>query len=208
MSELTAAGPVRRTGRDTREQIQQIALSLFTTQGYEATSMREIADEASIRKASLYYHFKGKEDILRSLFEQRSNEADELIGWIEAQSRTPELAKVAVLRWVDSFSADKLRGIRFLAVNPLIMRAFDSDSGDRIGERLTRLADVIAELLPDPNPVKVLQLRMALLSINAAVAAASRTPFTDDEILAAAREHAVTVIDELVPPVGRVDDEQ
>ena len=200
MSEETVAEPVRRTNGNTREQILRIARDLFTTKGYEATSMREIADETGIRKASLYYHFKGKDDILRSLFEQRSNEAEDLLEWITAQRPTPELAKAAVLRWVDSFSADKLRGIRFLAANPLIVRGFESDSSDRIGQTLSTLADTIAGLLPQRSAVKALQLRMALLSINAAVAAASHTPFTDDDILAAAREHAVTVIDALAPP--------
>lgn len=33
--------------------------------------MRQVAEALDIKKASLYYHFAGKEDILRSLFDQR-----------------------------------------------------------------------------------------------------------------------------------------
>jgi len=56
-----------RSGEDTRAAIQRIALELFTAKGYEPTSMREIADALGIRKASLYYHFAGKDDLLIEL---------------------------------------------------------------------------------------------------------------------------------------------
>src|SRR3954454_6889801 len=120
MEDSTAAKVVRRSGPNTRAAIQRVALELFTTKGYEATSLRAIADELGIQKPSLYYHFKGKEDILRALFDERGDEAEQLLQWIEEQPQTPELVKAAVLRWVETFSADKLRGIRFLSANPIL----------------------------------------------------------------------------------------
>jgi AcrR family transcriptional regulator len=51
----------------TRQRILWIALDLFTTQGYDKTSMREIAERMGFSKAALYYHFAGKEDILMAL---------------------------------------------------------------------------------------------------------------------------------------------
>jgi AcrR family transcriptional regulator len=190
----------RRSGGDTRAAIQHTALELFTSKGYEATSMREIADDLGIKKASLYYHFKGKEDILNSLFERRGDEADELLGWVRRQPMSPELVRTVVLRWVESFSADKLRGIRFLAANPLIMRSYEETTDNRIGSALSSLVDALAELLPNPSPANVLQLRMALLSINAAVDAANGTPLSDEDIVAAARAHASSVIDGILQP--------
>ncbi|WP_371400632.1 hypothetical protein OHA10_21870 [Kribbella sp. NBC_00662] len=44
----------------------------------------------------------------------------------------------------------------------------------------------------------MLQLRMAMLSINAAVDAATLTPFTDEEILAAANTNATALVDALL----------
>jgi AcrR family transcriptional regulator len=52
---------------DTRTRIQRIALELFTENGYEATSLREIAERLGFTKAALYYHFEKKEDILLAL---------------------------------------------------------------------------------------------------------------------------------------------
>jgi AcrR family transcriptional regulator len=66
------SGPAapRRPGRprgSTRERILDIALELFNEQGYDKTSLREIADRLGTTKAALYYHFERKEDILFAL---------------------------------------------------------------------------------------------------------------------------------------------
>ncbi len=58
----------RRRG-DTRQRIQDVALELFAEQGYEKTSLREIAERLDVTKAALYYHFKTKEEILVSIFD-------------------------------------------------------------------------------------------------------------------------------------------
>jgi AcrR family transcriptional regulator len=52
---------------NTRQRILDVALDLFTEQGYDGTSLREIAAQLSVTKAALYYHFESKEDILRAL---------------------------------------------------------------------------------------------------------------------------------------------
>jgi AcrR family transcriptional regulator len=49
-----------RRHHDTRARIQQVALELFAEQGYDKTSLREIAERLDVTKAALYYHFKSK----------------------------------------------------------------------------------------------------------------------------------------------------
>jgi len=51
----------------TRERILDVALELFTEQGYDKTSLRQIADRLGVTKAALYYHFERKEDIFLEL---------------------------------------------------------------------------------------------------------------------------------------------
>jgi AcrR family transcriptional regulator len=51
----------------TRERILDIALELFTEQGYDKTSLRQIAERLGYSKAAIYYHFASKEDILLAL---------------------------------------------------------------------------------------------------------------------------------------------
>ena len=57
-----AAEPV-----DTRERILDVALDLFTEQGFDGTSLRQIAEQLGVTKAALYYHFESKDDILMAL---------------------------------------------------------------------------------------------------------------------------------------------
>lgn len=52
---------------NTKQEILDASLNLFSTQGYEATSMSQIAEAVGIRKASLYSHFASKQEILDSL---------------------------------------------------------------------------------------------------------------------------------------------
>jgi AcrR family transcriptional regulator len=51
----------------TRERILDVALDLFLAQGYDGTSLRQLAEQLGVTKAALYYHFESKEDILRAL---------------------------------------------------------------------------------------------------------------------------------------------
>lgn len=198
MSERQDVG-VRGRGARTREAAQRVALRLFTEQGYEATSLRQIADELGINKASLYYHFDGKEAIVQSLLDQRGDEVEELLAWVAEQPASPTLLADAVLRWVDSFTAEKLQGIRFLAANPRLLAGTAGDGEEpRVGAGLSRLADELSKLLPERTPENVVVLRMALLSINAAVQASASTGTPDDAVIAAARRAARILTDALL----------
>ena len=53
----------------TKQRILDAALELFSTQGFEATSIAQIADAVGVRKASLYSHFDSKQDILDRLID-------------------------------------------------------------------------------------------------------------------------------------------
>ena len=54
---------------NTRDEILKAALGLFSVNGYEATSISQIADAVGIRKASLYSHFSSKQEILDNVVE-------------------------------------------------------------------------------------------------------------------------------------------
>ena len=62
---------------NTRNQILNVALDLFSIKGYEATSISQIADVIGIRKASLYNHFASKQDILDTLVDELTKEYDQ-----------------------------------------------------------------------------------------------------------------------------------
>ncbi|MDW3925758.1 TetR/AcrR family transcriptional regulator [Staphylococcus saprophyticus] len=49
-----------------KEQIIENAISLFSENGYEGTTLNQIASSVDIKKASLYYHYANKDEIYRS----------------------------------------------------------------------------------------------------------------------------------------------
>ena len=55
---------------NTRQEILEASLELFSVQGFEATSISQIADAVGIRKASLYSHFESKQAILDALLKE------------------------------------------------------------------------------------------------------------------------------------------
>jgi len=68
----TAARPPAGAARhpdegDTRERILDVALDLFIEQGYDKTSLRQIAEPLGFTQAAIYYHFAAKQDILIAL---------------------------------------------------------------------------------------------------------------------------------------------
>jgi AcrR family transcriptional regulator len=78
----------------TKDRILDVACDLFSEQGYDGTSLREIAERLGITKAALYYHFTSKTEILRALLEpairlqaeliERLDAASDLEGWADA----------------------------------------------------------------------------------------------------------------------------
>ncbi len=68
-----AARPARPApsgvGGQTRLQILQAALSLFSERGFSATTVKAIAARCGLTDAALYYHFRSKAEILESLAE-------------------------------------------------------------------------------------------------------------------------------------------
>jgi AcrR family transcriptional regulator len=55
-------------GSITKDRIFQTALEIFAHHGFEGARMEKIAAEVGINKASLYFHFKSKEEIFQELF--------------------------------------------------------------------------------------------------------------------------------------------
>ena len=55
---------------NTKQEILEASLELFSVQGFEATSISQIANAVGVRKASLYSHFGSKQAILDALVQE------------------------------------------------------------------------------------------------------------------------------------------
>ena len=60
-----------RRGAQTRQQILDSSLRLFSQRGFASTTVRDIAREVGITDAAIYYHFDSKRELLEALVEER-----------------------------------------------------------------------------------------------------------------------------------------
>jgi AcrR family transcriptional regulator len=155
------AGHDARHRSDTRARIQQVALELFAEQGYDKTSLREIAERLDVTKAALYYHFKSKEDIVRSLVEDYFGQLDALIAWAKAQPRTAQTRREILGRYV-RIVADGSAVFRMLHHNQAALNtlAGAKERGDLFRERMTGLIEALTE--PGAEMEERLRAAMAL----------------------------------------------
>jgi AcrR family transcriptional regulator len=159
----TGTGSTGRSRRgDTRQRIQDVALELFAEQGYEKTSLREIAEHLDVTKAALYYHFKTKEDIVISIFQDLTRPVDELIAWAEEQPRTLE-AKKEILRRYHEALIGAAPLFRFMQENQATVR--ELSIGDRFKERMITLTSLMQE--PDASMTDQVRCISALFTMHA-----------------------------------------
>ena len=105
---------------NTKKEILNAALDLFSTQGYEATSISQIASAVGIRKASLYSHFENKQAILDTLVQKVLEQYEEhslfaRADWEKDTGSLPQTSDDAV---------QMIQGqIRYILHDPAISRA-------------------------------------------------------------------------------------
>lgn len=151
---------------DTRSRIQAVALELFTEQGYEKTSLREIAERLGVTKAALYYHFKSKDDIVHSFVADRIERLDRLIDWSLEQSPDVTGRRAMLRRYSEEFFGNEGRTVmRFFEQNQTVLR--NLSSGQMMRDRLLRMADVLAR--PDPTPAGQLRAALALFAVHSSL---------------------------------------
>ena len=156
MSEATKVAHARA---DTRERIQSVALELFAEQGYDKTSLREIAERLDVTKAALYYHFKSKEDIVTSLVEDYFGQIDELVSWGRTQPKTPE-SRAEVLRRYYAIVAGAGEVFRMLQHNQASVNSLAA--AKHRSELFRERMDALVSLLTEPDPPLASQLRAAV----------------------------------------------
>lgn len=71
---------------ETRDTILQVARRLFIQQGYTATSIRQIAEEAGIGKATIYHHFPDKQAVILALLKDTMDRQVDLLDAIRAET--------------------------------------------------------------------------------------------------------------------------
>ncbi|WP_441245444.1 TetR/AcrR family transcriptional regulator [Kitasatospora sp. McL0602] len=148
---------------DTRARIIDVALELFAAQGYEKTSLREIADRLGVTKAALYYHFKTKDDIVHGIVQSMAAPIDEAIAWGEGKDWSPELRDELVRRFAEGM-AERAPLLRFFHENQPALR--ESPAGLEFKARMLAMIRLVHG--PDADFRDKLRATMSLFAINSA----------------------------------------
>lgn len=140
--------------QDKRREILDAAELVFTTRGFTAARMDDIADTAGVAKGTLYLYFSSKQELFVSLLEERTQEyVNTLSGWLEHAHSLSEFIHISV----------KLRGQLFVKNQRLAesmshsVPDFPKDLQRRVWDLRRALEqptkDALARLLPRDFPV-------------------------------------------------------
>ena len=150
------AGSTPRT--DTRSRVQKVALELFAEQGYEKTSLREIAERLCVTKAALYYHFKSKEDIVHSFTEDYFTRLDAVIAWGREQPASAHTAHEVLDRYI-TIVLEGSEVFRFLERNQASLN--ESEHGKHRFEQFRPRLNALIEIITGPDAPPRSRVRVA-----------------------------------------------
>jgi AcrR family transcriptional regulator len=85
-------------GQQTRSQILEAALALFRERGYEATTMRAIAEAAGVAVGNAYYYFRSKELLIQEFYRRTHREHLAACAGVLASERNFKPRLLGVMR--------------------------------------------------------------------------------------------------------------
>ena len=185
----TMDGTKQQRRGNTRQRIQDVALELFAEQGYEKTSLREIAEQLEVTKAALYYHFKTKEEILVGIFEDLARPMDDLIEWGRRQPHSLE-TKQEVLRRYSEALHNAAPLFRFMQENQAAIR--ELSIGERFKDRMLQMRDIIRD--PDSALTDQVRCMSALFTMHAGMFVMSEVQGDPEEKRKAILEVAIDLV--------------
>src|SRR3954466_5055951 len=79
-----------------REELMRVAARLFAEQGYQGTSLADLAEELGIQKPSLYHHIASKEDLLWEVAVEGARAFHEALDAVPAGAQAAERIRLAL----------------------------------------------------------------------------------------------------------------
>jgi len=129
---------MRRTkeeAAETRKALLDAALKVFSKQGYAATKLEDIAQQAGVTRGAIYWHFGSKVELYNVLVNETWKLIDEMIdraveeggtaieiirrimvGWITSFESNPRLRAVAELTWFKTENMPELEEAYWLKI--------------------------------------------------------------------------------------------
>lgn len=154
----------------TREALLEAAARLFDAQGYSATSIADIAEEAGYTTGALYSNFSSKEDLFLSLLERQvAEEMAELRRTLSAEKDERARLELVGAWYVSGAGRGRLR-TRALAEIALGARSGEA-THERLRQQRAMLHEAVTDLLRQQESELGIRFRMPTPALATAVMA-------------------------------------
>ncbi|GAB3948303.1 hypothetical protein GCM10029976_079190 [Kribbella albertanoniae] len=165
--------------RDTKAAIHRAALDLFSAQGYEKTSLREIAEQVGITKASLYYHYSSKQELLRAIIGTFVDDLRQVMARAEGLEWSREAEQELLSAYLDVVVKHRRTGPTLIRDIGAVLAAIDEDL-----EGLIATSRAFQHWLAGPDSTVANRLRAAaaIEALSSAMSADLPPEFSDAEI--------------------------
>jgi AcrR family transcriptional regulator len=167
-------------GGGTKQAIRDAAVQLFAAKGFEQTSLREVADVVGITKASLYYHYASKLDLLLAIIDPIIDHMRDIVDDIEAVPYNDEGIRAVLRTYLRGMIRHRDAGALCVRDTAAIVNA--------IADRYPDLMEPTRELrhwLAGPNATQKSQLRAAaaIEVLGVALLSSELAPGATDEMV-------------------------
>jgi AcrR family transcriptional regulator len=138
----------------TKEGILEAAAKIFSEKGYNATSMQDIADAVHLKKASLYYHFSSKQEILVDILDNALDLINNHLEQVLAQSLSPdEKIRQAMVSYFQTIAENQ----NLAAVLLMEMKSLDPELKDRQVSQREKFEGIWRDLIVEGRQTKIFE---------------------------------------------------
>ncbi|MFC9893031.1 TetR/AcrR family transcriptional regulator [Nocardia sp. NPDC127579] len=189
--EITVTAESVSAGRSTKLAIRDAAVELFGSKGFEQTSLREVADAVGITKASLYYHYPSKLDLLVAIIDPIVAHMRDVAADIETVPHTPEGVRTVLTNYIRGILAHRDVGAMCVRDTVAIVNAMADRNPD-----LFQFSRALGDWLAGPNPSAEAKLRAsaALQVLEVALFSGELAPDADEELIESTLLDAATCV--------------
>ena len=194
---------VKRRTAQTRAEIVDAAIGLFAVQGFDATSMEQVADAAGVSRRTVYRYFPTKDDLVFESPRQWLAVLNETLDTRTPEESTRDVfgrALLDVARFIESNRATVVAQFSILAASPALMSRHGRSDAEWTARYLELLGpDVAGET---DGPLLATVAAMALVAAQNALVAVWATSRPDVDLLAMTQT-MLDQTDSLWPPASR-----
>ncbi|MEV0249987.1 TetR/AcrR family transcriptional regulator [Nocardia sp. NPDC050712] len=187
----TARSESVSAGSGTKTAIRDAAVKLFDAKGFEQTSLREVADAVGITKASLYYHYPSKLDLLVAIINPIIEHMRAVTEDIKTVPFGPEGVRTILQRYIRGMLRNRDAGALCVRDTVAILNAM-ADRYPDLFEFGRQLGDWLAG--PDPSPEQKLRASAALHVLEVALLSSEVAPEANEALIETTLLDAATCV--------------